>query len=125
MKYKEECTVYKKVGDRFVPISDPWAYEGLREGWWIVRVQPGSTSIRQCIYPDKAPIQAAALELEDQLTGIIRAASQARPFQSPITPQLKRDWDKFLAKHGNQFSNLQYPSFQQNAEDIINAILKS
>lgn len=119
---KQDQTLYRKEGDKFVPVSDPWACEGLREGWWLVQVRPGSTSIRACIYPDKAPIMAAAREMEDQLIGVIRAASEAKPNRVPITKDLKRDWDKLIAKHGDQLSTLQYPSFQQNAEDIIKVL---
>ena len=51
--------LYKKVGNRYVSYNDPYAYEGLREGWWLVKVQPGSTSIRQCLRPARAELQAA------------------------------------------------------------------
>jgi len=115
---------YKKVGRKYVQDNDPYAYDGLREGWWLVKVAPGSTSIRQQVYPHKAEITAAAREKEDQLMDIIRDASEARPSQNPISPEALADWQAFIDKHGKEFTTLQYPSIQENAEKIIEALLK-
>ena len=115
---------YKKVGRKYVQDNDPCAYEGLREGFWLVKVAAGSTSIRQQVYPCKAEITAAARDKEDQLVDIIRKASEARPSQNPLTPEALADWQAFIHRHGNEFSSLQYPSIQQNAEKIIEALLK-
>ena len=115
---------YKKVGRKYVQDNDPWAYDGLREGWWLVKVAPGSTSIRQQVYPYKAEITAAAREKEDQLMDIIREASEARPSQRPVSPEALADWQAFIHRHGNEFSTLEYPSLQENAEKIIEALLK-
>jgi len=115
---------YKKVGRKYIQDNDPWGYDGLREGWWLVKVAPGSTSIRQQVYPYKAEITAAAREKEDQLVDIIRKASEARPSQNPLTPEALADWQAFIHRHGNQFSTLEYPSIQENAEKIIEALLK-
>ena len=74
---KEDQRLYRKVGKKFVPVNDPYAYDGLRNGFWLIEVKDGSTSIRQEIYPDKAPIQAAARMLEDKLIEIIRQIGRA------------------------------------------------
>ena len=116
--------LFKCVGRKYVPVNDPYALDGLREGWWLVKVAPGSTSIRQQVYPHKAEITAAAREKEDELIDIIREASEARPSQNPITPEALADWKEFIAKHGKQFNSLEYPSIQQNAEKIIETLLK-
>lgn len=115
---------YKKVGRKYVQDNDPFAYEGLREGWWLVKVAPGSTSIRQQLRPHKAEITAAAREKEEELMDIIREASEARPAQNPISPEALADWKAFVAKHGKEFSSLEYPSIQENAQRIIEALLK-
>ena len=122
--YKMNEIRYKKVGRKYVQDNDPWAYTGLREGWWLVRVAAGSTSIRQQVHPHKAEITTAAREKEDQLMDIIRTASEARPSQNPISPEALADWKAFIAKHGKEFSSLEYPSIQENAEKIIEALLK-
>ena len=116
--------LYKKVGRKYVPISDPYALDGLREGWWLVKVSPGSTSIRQQVYPSKAEIAAAAKDKEDELLQIIREASEAKPAKIPISPEALADWQEFIHRHGNEFSSLQFPSMQENAERIIEALLK-
>ena len=115
---------YKKVDRKYVQDNDPCAYDGLREGWWLVKVAPGSTSIRQQVFPHKAEICAAARDKEDQLVNIIRKASEARPPKRPLTPEALADWQSFIAKHGEQFTTLEYPSIQENAEKIIDALLE-
>ncbi len=115
---------YKKVGRKYVQDNDPCAYDGLREGWWLVKVAPGSTSIRQQVYPSRAEISAAAKDKEDELVKIIREASEAKPVKIPISPEALADWQAFIAKHGDEFTSLQFPSFQENAERIVEALLK-
>jgi hypothetical protein len=121
---KQNAQLYKKVGRKYIPENDIYALDGLREGFWLVKVAPGSTSIRQAVYPHKAEIQAAAKDKEDQLVEIIRKASEARPQSNPLTPEALADWQAFIAKHGQQFSLLEYPSIQENAERIIEALLQ-
>ena len=116
--------LYRKVGRKYVPETDPYALDGLREGWWLVKVTPGSTSIRQQVYPSKAEISAAAKDKEDELLQIIREASEAKPAKIPISPEALADWKELIAKHGDEFSSLQYPSMQENAEKIVEALLK-
>lgn len=122
--YKMNQIRYKKVGRKYVQDNDPFAYEGLREGWWLVKVAAGCTSIRQQVYPHKAEITAAAKDKEEELVKIIREASEARPHQRPITPEALADWNAFMKKHGNEFSSLEYPSIQENAERIIKALIE-
>jgi hypothetical protein len=120
---KEDQRLYRKVGKKFVPDNDPYAYDGLRNGWWLIQIKDGSTSIRQEIYPDKASIHAAAREMEDKLVDIIRKAGEARPSKTPLSIQEKKDWDAFIAKHGESFNTLHYPSMQENAEKIVKALI--
>ena len=111
------------MGKKFVPVNDPYTYDGLREGFWLIKIEKGCTSIRQQIYPEKAPLTAAARLIEDKLVDIIRKASEARPAHTELTPEQKKDWEKFIAKHGDKFNTLCYPSIQENAEKIIMAIV--
>jgi hypothetical protein len=124
IKQKESDTLYKKVGRKYVPINDPWAYDGLREGYWLVKVSSGSTSIRSCVYPANAELQAAIRDKEDQLVDIIRKASEARPKNIPLSEQAKADWELLIARNGKEFSTLEYPSIQENAENIIKILLE-
>ena len=121
---KQDKQLYKKVGRKYIQTNDMWAYDGLREGWWLVKVAPGSTSIRQQVYPSRSEISAAIRDKEEQLVDIIRKASEARPSQNPLTPEALADWQAFIAKHGKEFNSLEYPSIQENAEKIIEALLE-
>lgn len=116
--------LYRKVGRKYVPYNDPYALDGLRQGWWLVKVSSGCTSIRQQVYPSKAEISAAARDKEEELVKIICEASEAKPAKIPISPEALADWQAFIAKHGDEFSSLQFPSVQENAEKIIEALLK-
>lgn len=120
---KENQRLYRKVGAKFIPVNDPYAYDGLNNGFWLIQIKDGVTSIRQQIYPDKARISAAAREMEDKLIDIIRKASEARPTNTSLTAEEAKDWNKFTNKHGNSFSTLLYPSFHENAEKIIKVLL--
>jgi fructose 1,6-bisphosphatase len=95
----------------------------LRNGFWLIHVKDGSTAIRQEIYPDKAHISAAARLMEDKLVDIIRKAGEAIPNKIPLTEEEKKDWEKFIKKHGDSFNTLAYPSIQENAEKIIAALI--
>jgi hypothetical protein len=120
---KEDSRLYRKVGAKFVAVNDPYAYEGLRNGFWLVHVKDGCTSIRQQVSPDNSRVTAAARLLEDKLVDIIRKISEARPSSVSLTVEEKKDWDNFIKKHGNSFNTLHYPSIQENAEKIIEALI--
>jgi hypothetical protein len=115
---------YKKVGKKYVQVNDPCAYNGLEEGWWLIKVTANSTSIRQQVYPSYAEITAAAKDKADQLLDIIRKASGARlAVGVPMSCEARKDWTELVEKHGKEFSVLCYPSFQENAEEIIRVLL--
>jgi hypothetical protein len=114
---------YRKVGKKYVLCNDFDAYEGLEKGFWLVQVREGRTSIKRMVYPANAEIAAAAKLKEEKLLDVIREASEARPSKLPISPEALADWNAFIAKHGQEFSMLQYPSWQENAEKIIKILL--
>lgn len=120
---KENQRRYVKVGKKYIPVNDPYGYDGLGNGFWLIKVENGSTSIRQQVYPKKVHITAAARALENKLVKIICEACKARPSKQTLTLQEKADWDIFIKKHEKSFNTLQYPSFQENAEKIVKAIL--
>lgn len=116
--------LYKKVGKKYVEHNDPWAIEGLEDGWWLVKVAPGSKTIRSIVYPHNAEIIAAAKDKEDELVAIIREASEAKPKEGvPLSEQARKDWEWFISRHGKEFSTIYYPSFQENAEKIVKALI--
>lgn len=122
---KQQNILYKKVGKKYVQANDPWAYDGLREGWWLVKVSEGCTSIRSIVYPHKAEILAAAKDKQDELLKIILDASKAQPKEGvPMSEECRKDWQALIDKHGKELSTIHYPSFQENAEKIVNALLE-
>ena len=120
----ESDILYRKKGKRYIQVTDDNSYFGLQEGYWLVKIAPGCTSIRQCVYPDKAEIQAAAHNKQDKLLDIIREAGEARPQNIKLTEEEHKDWRAFIKKHGDSFSILCYPSLQEVTEKIINELLK-
>lgn len=122
---KQQNILYKKVGKKYVQANDPWAYDGLREGWWLIKVEAGCTSIRSVVYPAQAELLAAARDKEDQLVKIIREASEAKPKEGVLmSDEARKDWQWFIDKHGKEFSTIYFPSFQENAEKIVKALLE-
>lgn len=122
----QDQILYKKVGRKYIPANDPWAYNGLREGWWLVKVASGSTSIRQCVSPARAELQAAINDKKDEIVKVILKASEARPKSGiPISEQALKDWGWFISKHGDEFNALEYPSIQENAENILKILLEN
>ena len=119
---KKSLILYKKVGKKYIPFSDPFAHDGLREGWWLIKVEGGCTSMRSIVYPDKAEIHAAIRDKADEIVSIIRDASAARPVLNRISDAASIDWGGFILKHGKEFSSLQYPSFDSNAKLILEAL---
>ena len=115
--------LYKKEGRKYVPVDDPYALDGLREGWWLVKVSQGFTSIRQCVRPARAELDAAIRDKVDQIVPLIIKAGEARPQKAELSEEARKDWKAFIAKHGSEFNVLAYPSAQEHAEKILAAIL--
>jgi hypothetical protein len=123
IKSKEDQTRYKKTpSGKYVPANDPWAYEGLSEGWWLIKVQPGSTSIRQCVHPDNAELQAAQKDAEEKIVGILHRCLEARPKASQISPEFARAWKRLSKKYSQEMLLLEYPSLYEAAEKILNEL---
>lgn len=122
---KEDSLRYKKVGNRYIPDNDPYAYEGLTNGWWLVKITPESKTMRATIYPNNAEIDTAARDKADELMDIIREAGEGAPPKAELTPEALADWKAFIAKHGEQFNYISYPSFYDMATKIIDNLIKS
>lgn len=120
--HRKASTLYKRVGKRYVPVSDPWAYDGLREGAWFVQVRPGSTSIRQAVWPDRMEVQAALSELEDQLMDLLREATKARPAKALLTPAEHKAWQHLMKVGGESFSTIHYDSLQGIADAVLGKV---
>jgi len=122
---KQDSIRYKKVGNRYVQVNDPYAYDGLGYGWWLIKVSPSSKTIRTIVYPNNAEIRAAALDKVDQMIDIIRDAGKGAPDQVKHSPEALVDWEAFMDKHGSEFNYISYPSLYDVATKIIDNLIKS
>ena len=93
---------YVKKGKGYVPVNDPYAYDGLGEGDWLVTVKPGSQSMRTMLNPDLANLEAAIHHLEDGLVRAIAKASELKPRSTPLTPKEQKAWKAFDKIMGNE-----------------------
>lgn len=123
-RISHKTQLYKKVGKKYIEHNDPWALDGLQDGWWLVKVEPNSKTIRSIVYPHNAEIIAAAKDKQDELINIIRDASEAKPKEGiPMSEQCRKDWQSLMSKHGKELSTIYYPSFHENAEKIVQALI--
>lgn len=122
---RESQRLYRKNGRRYIPFNDPYSLDGLSDGFWLIKIEGGHTSIRQEIQPDKVAIHAAAKEMEDQLMSIIEEACKPEPVKIALSDEEKKDWDWLIAKHGKTFRVLNYPSFEATARQIISVLTNS
>lgn len=121
---KQNRALYHKKGNKYVQVNDISIVDGLREGWHLVKVEDGCKSIYHSVYPAKAELIAAVKDKRDKLVEIIREVSEAKPVNQPLSEQALADWNWFMSRNGKEFNTLCYPSFHENAEKIINALLE-
>ena len=118
--------MYQKIGKRYFPVSDIYAYEGLGNGAWLVVVDNGCTSIRRSLTPDTAAVEVALKITEDKLTKIISKYVEAKPSRTPLTPKEKRAMAAYYkVMNGEGLLMFTYPSIQQMSEDILKDVRNS
>lgn len=122
---KEQKQLYKKVGKKYVPVSMYDELESLPEGWWLVKVTPGCRSMKACMYPDNAELEAAMKDAQDKIVDILNKATQARPRVKPITPEFKRAWERMVKKFGSEMNMLEYDSLYGIAETILKEVMNN
>lgn len=82
-------TFYKKIARRYVPVMehDSEVMDGLPYGEHLISVRPGSESRRHHIDPALAPMIAAGLYAEDDMSRAIYNAMELRPQPMPLSDQ--------------------------------------
>ena len=90
---------YKKVGRRYVPVSeyDPVMLDGFPKGTHLVMCYPGGESRRYNVDPNHAALIAAGRIAEDAMVNAIVKATALRPQKTRLTARQKNAWDN-LAK---------------------------
>lgn len=119
--------LYKKVGRRYEAVHDSEAYNGLSNGCWLVRVENGSTSIREAKEPAMAALQFATLIASNKISKYLSEASQARPSVREYTKKQKEAFKvmKEILGEKDKFFYWEYESLQGMAEKIVDLILEN
>jgi hypothetical protein len=104
MYYQDKCdgTLYVKVGSKYVHVSDPWAYNGLREGHWQVWVRKGQTTIRTPIWPARDEVGAAMLEAEEAMIKALAEADKMRPPVIKMSKRHQKAWARYVKEAGEE-----------------------
>lgn len=123
IKQSEENILYKKRGKKYIRVSDPYAYTGLREGWWLINVTSGCTSIREYVFEKSPELKAGILDTTDKICKIISKASEFKP-KKELSEEATKDWQKLIDKYGDEFNTLTGPCIQYIAEEIIKELKK-
>jgi len=96
-------THYRKVGRKYVPVSDTEAWEGLDNGAWLVVVDNGRRCARALLDTRRhsANLLAALADLEDQLaTAIVEASRTDTP--RLLTKREQRAWRAWVDALGEE-----------------------
>jgi hypothetical protein len=96
---------YKKVGRRYVPVSeyDSELLDAFPKGTHIVMSYPGGKSTRYNIDPNYAAMIAAGRVAEDAITQSIQHSTELRPMNRDIDEDTQRRWKEFIATVPEQF----------------------
>ena len=116
---------YQKIGKRYHKISDLNALDGLSNGAWLVVVEKGCTSIKKCIEPDNAAVEAAFKITEEKLVKIIGKACEARPKSTPLSPLEQKAIKAYYKVMGEEKTLMfQYKSMYDMAREILTEVSK-
>lgn len=110
---------YKKVGDKYVPISyyNSNLIDGFTVGAHLVVKQGGMTSVRHNVSPAVAPMLAAGILINDKMAMAIRNGSEMRPSKIAITQEEADCWEELKRLSGDGRFYIQFPS----AADAVDA----
>jgi hypothetical protein len=123
---KENTIFYKKVGRRYVPVSeyDQTLMDAFPKGAHLVICYPGGQSARYNIDPAYAPMIAAGRVAEDVISEALRKASDLRPTnkETKLTEEQLRCWKALNKAFGNERHALQWPSAREACEEAVKAM---
>lgn len=125
MPIERTTTLYRKVLDEFVPVSE-YSEEfshSFKEGCHLVVIRPGSHSRKYNVDPEFAPLIAAGRFCEDEIAMSIVKASEARPTRSPVTQEQADAWRAFQAAMGGHYM-IEYASARECAEVGLQALIE-
>jgi len=117
---------YKKVGRRYVPVSeyDSDLMSAFPKGAHLVMTYPGGRSTRYNVDIAYAPMLAAARSAEDRIANAIVKASEMRPSKTPVTESQARAWRKLQKEFGDERYAVQIPAARDIAEAGVQAMME-
>jgi len=116
---------YIKKNNRYVPVNEPLAMDGLEEGAWLVTVDGNCKSIRQQLDPKMAELDAALFYLKEELARELYQKSQMRPKSRLMSKKEIKAWDAYKKIMGRDISAyFEYASFDEMASGACDRIKK-
>lgn len=114
---------YKKVGKKYIPVSewDADFVDSIGYGSHLLSVQPGGSSRRK-IDPEFAPLIAAARYAENTITAAIMSASDLRPSKVPVTQEQRDAWAALAKAFGEDQHMLQWPAAYHVMREIVDVL---
>ena len=99
MKKRRTYTLYKKCGNKFIPVGKDDNMVPHVEGDYLVRVRRHSTKMTSRTIPltvDWARVEVALDEAADAVAMAMREASKQEPTQRPNTLLERKAWDAYV-----------------------------
>ena len=95
-------TLYEKRGRRYFPVLERDAYAGLPKGYYLLRIEPGMTSVSKATEPDFAAVELAMRDAIDAMTDAMRKSCECLPpKRTPLTPRQKSGWKAWKREVGD------------------------
>lgn len=111
--------VYKKIGRKYVQVNDPFAWDGLTDGVWIVTVKPGVKTARIQVSEDFDGLSAALESFRQDLIDSMYESSIAKPSKE-MTKAEKKHWDNYVEQAGKDvLSYFSYAGLYGIADNAI------
>ncbi len=115
-------TLYEKRGRRYVPVREEFHPDHLPAGTYLLKIQPGTTSITRIVQEDHAGFLAAAKVAHDAMARAISEATRPHPAREITRPKLKRAWKAYQEIAGDDILILQFWSSYDIAQAGIEAV---
>lgn len=119
-------TFYKKVGRRYVAVSEYNAEvsDSFSMGAHLVVVKPGSKFITYKIDENLAGLIAAGNYAKDVMVNAILEASEARPSRIPLNQNQEKLWEELKTSLNDTSFGIYYNSATHIADEGIKALVK-
>lgn len=117
-------TLYKKVGRKYVAVSEFEHSLSFSKGAHLIICDPGSTIKKHNIEPSYAPLIAAGIIAEDAIAEVIVKSTDLRPSSTPLTDEQCNAWAALSDAFGESRHLLEWPSPRLAAQAAVTALIK-